>query len=212
MLDGQDPNARAQQEMHHWLTEQQARHQTVTLRMLEDHFGGSPYGWAKRDVDGVLAELLARGQAELKRAQASVDLNEPGLIGKMTSKQGLDSYTVRVPRVVDQDALRVARQLAQGALGLPTVPSEAQKLYERYRQVLDMKIESLRRNLSRAQQGAYPFKDILEAHEGLLSRLLAASGAATFFEELKTTRMPSKTWLTSRPLSRPSIGPNRSLR
>lgn len=183
--DGQVPNGLAQTEMHAWLGEQRDRHQTVTLRNLEERFGKRPYGWARRDIQGVLAELLAQGKAELRRAHAGVDLRERNLVRTMSSRPGLDAFTVRVPRTVNPEALRVARELAQQYLGSPVVPSEPQALYDYYRRALETKAHNTSEHLAVSQQGDYPFRSDLDRHRQLLATLLAASGAASFFEELR---------------------------
>ncbi len=171
--------------MHNWLSDQQNRHQTVTLRALEEHFASRPYGWARRDIQGVLAELLVQGKAELKLAQATVDLRGSGLVNKMGSRQGLDTYTVRVPRTVNPEALKVARELATEYLGMAVAPSEPQALFERYRQALGNKSANVKEQLAIAKQGQYPFISLLESQQRLLNTLLDASGAASFFETLR---------------------------
>lgn len=183
--EGNVANAPAHADLLGWLNDQQNRHQTVTLRALEDHFGSRPYGWARRDIQGVLAELLVQGKAELKQAQATVDLRDSGLVNKMGSRQGLDSYTVRVPRTVNPEALRIARELAQEYLGMAVAPSEPQALYERYRQALGTKLANVKEQLAMAKQGDYPFVGLLGSQQTLLKTLLDASGAAAFFETLR---------------------------
>ncbi len=183
--EGSVANAPAQTDMLGWLSDQQNRHQTVTLRALEEHFGARPYGWARRDIQGVLAELLVQGKAELKWAQAPVDLRDGDLVGKMGSRQGLDAYTVRVPRTVDPEALRIARELAQEYLGMAVTPSEPQALFERYRTALGTKAVGVKEQLALAKQGSYPFVSLLESYQRLLTTLLNASGAAALFETLR---------------------------
>lgn len=183
--NGEVANAPAQTDMHTWLSDQQNRHQTVTLRALEAHFGSKPYGWARRDVQGVLAELLVQGKAELKSAQATLDLRDSALVRKMGSAQGLDGFTVRVPRTVNPEALRIARELAQEYLGMAVAPSEPQALYERYRQALGTKLAGISEQLTIAKQGGYPFATLLESQQQLLSQLVSTPGAAAFFELLR---------------------------
>jgi hypothetical protein len=184
-LSGQHPNALAHEEMHHWLTEQRDRHQTVTLRTLEDHYAGKPYGWAKRDVHGVLAELLVQGKAELRHAQVAVDVRESDLVRKMTSRAGLDAYTVRVPRPVDPPTLKIARDLAQDYLDFATVPSDPQALFDRYRGALSTKAQRVSEQLVQARQGNYPFERKLAAHHKLLKELLHEGSPAAFFRVLR---------------------------
>lgn len=184
-LSGDHPNAQAHNEVHHWLSEQQNLHQTVTLRTLEDKFSRAPFGWSRTDVDGVLAELLSAGRVELKHHQGSVNVREPGLAHKMFAKGGLDAYTVRVPRTVNPEALRIARSLASEVLQLPSVPLEAQPLYERFRAALSAKQSEVAANLSAAAQGRYPFRNELNAHDDLLNRLLAETSASGLFDALR---------------------------
>ena len=182
-MDGETPNRLAQSEMQHWLAERGSRHETMTLRSLEEHFGGKPYGWARRDIQGVLAELLVQGNVELRHAQAPVDLTEEGLANKLTRKAGLDSYTVRVPQTVNPEDLRVALDLAREYF--PAPPTEPQALYAEYQRVLDQRAETVNEYLKLAEGGDYPFQDTLKEHKKLLRDLLDPSGAAAFFAALR---------------------------
>ncbi len=184
-MDGEMPNSLAQSEMLHWLTERRGRHETVTLRALEAHFSVTPYGWARRDVQGVLAELLLQGKVELRHAQGTVNLNEPDLVQKMGLKSGLDTYTVRVPRGVNPEALRLARELAQKCLSKPVPASEPQALYAEYESVLEKRAADTDRYLTIAREGNYPFQSTLAAHQTLLKKLRQPREAAAFFETLR---------------------------
>ena len=184
-MDGETPNGLAQTEMRHWLTERQNRHEAVTLCTLEEHFSAKPHGWARRDIQGVLAELLVQGKAELRQAQGTVNLKETNLVQKMGSRSGLDSYTVRVPQTVNPEALRVARDLAREYLGKPVPASEPQTLYTDYMAVIDKRVKDFDNYLAVARQGQYPFREKLERHQKLLAKLKQLSGAAAFFDTLR---------------------------
>jgi hypothetical protein len=184
-LTGEHPNAQAHAEMHHWLNDQQNLHITVTLRALTEKFTRAPYGWTPTDVEGVLAELLVMGKAELKHQQGAVDLRDPTLLQRMQARQGQDAFTIRVPRTVNAEALRIARALANEVLHMPSVPTEAQLLYEKYRAALNAKREETAANLAAAAQGRYPFRSELNAHAELLEGLLAETTASGLFDALR---------------------------
>ena len=181
-VTGDAPNALAQQDMLHWLDEQQSRRQTVTLQALDKTFTARPYGWTSRDVQGVLLELLVPGQAELIRAATPVDPKTLD-VSRMWSRKDLEATTVRIPPQVDKAALRTARELARDYLGAATVPDEPQALFDLYRKQLGTKDQTVDKNLTRARQG-YPFADTLERHSRFVRDLLAENSAATFFDRL----------------------------
>jgi hypothetical protein len=182
-VEGEHPNLAAHQDVVNWLDEQQLRHQSVSLRMLNERFMGKPYGWTERDVQGVLVELLVQSLVELRQAQDTVDIKKLD-IGKMTTKSGLDSYTVRAPRKVNPEVLRIARTLARDVLAVATIPDDPQDLLERYKTAFRTKQTQVRQNLPLAHKG-YPFLAELQRHDELLTTLLTETSAASFFETLR---------------------------
>lgn len=182
--DGEAANQLAQTEMLAYLNEQEHRRQTVSLKMLDERFSERPYGWNQRDIQGVLVELVAQGKVELKHAQAPADLKQPDLVRRMWSRQHIDSYTVRVPPTVKPEDLQVARSLANDYLGVASLPSEPQRLFDLFHQRLNTKLGQVRQHLAQAKSG-YPFAAELEQHEALVKKLLAETSAAAFFETLR---------------------------
>ena len=183
-IEGNVPNALAHDEMLRWLQEQQDYHQTVSLKTLEDRFTKRPYGWSREDAHGVLAELLVTGKAELKRAQGNVNLREEDLARTMMSRRGLEQHTVRVPRIVNPEALRVAQELMKEYLGNPTPPNDPQELYMIYRERLQHRADLIAEHLRKARAGPYPFKDELQAFEKMLGDLKRETSAAALFDAL----------------------------
>ncbi|MEO1182279.1 MAG: BREX system P-loop protein BrxC, partial [Cyanobacteria bacterium J06636_28] len=123
LLDGEHPNGAAHQEMMSWLMSERRSHRPVTIRNLVSHFAVRPYGWSELDTLGILAELVNLGKAELRQAQASVNAKDRGLITKLRSKQGMDSYLVQPCDEVDPGSLAEAKRLGSDGLLSDPPPS-----------------------------------------------------------------------------------------
>lgn len=186
-LQGTHPNAAAQVEMETWLTNEARSHRRVSIRLLLEKFMARPCGWSELDVLGVLAELINKGKAELRRAQDTVNLRERGLIAKLRARVGLDEYLVRLCQEVDPVSLRVARELANDLL--PSAPpTDPLKLYEEYQQALKNGCSNLQSWLSQAERDQLPFVALLKQHLDGLSNLLETDGTAPFFNAVRDQR------------------------
>ncbi|MCL5289452.1 MAG: BREX system P-loop protein BrxC [Firmicutes bacterium] len=64
-IDGTLPNQLAQEEVQHYLEEQQEKYVRSTMKALVDHFTGVPYGWMDWDIAGVTTLLLREGKIKL---------------------------------------------------------------------------------------------------------------------------------------------------
>ena len=152
-LEGEPPNAPAHAEVHGWLSEQERFNQRVTMRALTSRISAAPYGWAELDTAGVLAELIALGKAELRHPNG-LDLRRPGIVKEMLSKSGLDNFTLHVPKVVDERALRLARELAREYFtDVATVPHDAQRVFELYQDKLGVRLRAHPELAERGQPG-----------------------------------------------------------
>jgi len=183
-LQGTPPNASAQVEMETWLTNEARSHRRVSIRLLLDKFMVRPCGWSELDVLGVLAELINKGKAELRRAQDTVNPRERGLIAKLRARVGLDEYLVRLCQEVDPGSLRVARDLANDLL--PSAPpSDPLKLYDEYQQALKKGSSDLQGWLQQAEQNQLPFVASLKQHLEVLCNVMETDGTAPFFNAVR---------------------------
>jgi len=183
-LQGTPPNASAQVEMETWLTNEARSHRRVSIRLLLDKFMVRPCGWSELDVLGVLAELINKGKAELRRAQDTVNPRERGLIAKLRARVGLDEYLVRLCQEVDPGSLRVARELANDLL--PSAPSsDPLKLYDEYQQALKKGSSDLQGWLQQAEQNQLPFVASLKRHLEVLRNVVETDGTAPFFNAVR---------------------------
>lgn len=188
-LDGQDPNHLALGDMERWLQEQQMRSVRVTVTDLLNRFTKLPYGWMPAEALGILATLVAKGQAELLIAQKAVDPGEHGLANKLLKKAGQDQTVVRVSDAIDLTALAAARQLAKDYLENQEkgIPVEAPALVAAYRAQFLEDARELEKYLGKAADG-YPFGAQLQGPQTLINELQAVQGTAALISAIKAKR------------------------
>ena len=183
-LQGNHPNAAAHGEMESWLANEARSHRRVSIRQLLEKFMARPCGWSELDVLGVMAELINKGKAELRRAQENVNPRERGLVAKLRSRGGQDEYLVRLCQAVDPVSLRVARELANDLLS-SAPPTDSSKLYAEYQQVFKQGCNDLQSWLSQAEREQLPFVALLKQHLEALRNLLETDGTAPFFNAVR---------------------------
>lgn len=186
-LQGNHPNLAAHEEMQNWLAQEVRSHRRVSVRMLLEKFMARPCGWSELDVLGVMAELVSKGKAELRRAQETVNLGERGLVAKLRTRAGLDEYLVRLCQEVDPVSLRVARELANDLLS-SAPPTDHLKLYEAYQQALTKGCSELQSWLNQAEREQLPFVALLNCHLEVLQKLLETDSVALFLNAVREQR------------------------
>ena len=183
-LQGNHPNAAAHGEMESWLMNEARSHRRVSIRLLREKFEARPCGWSEFDVLGVMAELINKGKAELRRAQKTVNSRERGLVAKLRAKTGLDEYLVHLCQEVDSVSLRVARELANDLLS-SAPPTDPLKLYEEYQQIFKQGCIDLQSWRDQAERDQLPFAALLTQHLEVLRKLSETDGTATFFNAVR---------------------------
>jgi hypothetical protein len=186
-LQGDYLNVAAHNEIKSWLADEARSHRRVSIRSLLDKFMKRPFGWSEFDTLGVTAELVNQGNAELRRAQATVNPKESGLVPKLRSRTGLDEYLVRLCDEVDPASLRVARDLAHNLLP-DAPPNDTVKLYEAYQAAIKTSCVRLQGWINRAEQEELPFGALMTQHLALLQNLLTKDGAAAFFDSFRSQK------------------------
>ncbi|MDB9446892.1 BREX system P-loop protein BrxC [Anabaena sp. CS-542/02] len=180
-------NAAAHSEMRTWLQDESRAYRQVTIKGLINKFAVRPYGWSQLDTLGVMAELLNQGVVQLRHAQGNVNLREKGLVKTLRSRQGLDTYTVRLADVIDPTSLKVTKDLASDLLN-GNIPSDPQLLFESYKKALSARSKQLEEWLVQVQKHGLPFMQLLQTNLDLLGELLTKDGAADLFRSIRTKR------------------------
>lgn len=186
-LQGNHPNMAAHEEMQNWLANEARSHRRVSIRSLLEKFMARPCGWSELDVLGVMAELVNKGKAELRRAQETVNPRERGLVAKLRARTGLDEYLVRLCQEVDPVSLKIARDLANDLLK-DAPPTDPLKLYDEYQKVLKQGCSDLQGWLNQAERDQLPFVALLKQHLDFLHNLLETDGTAPFFNTVRDQR------------------------
>jgi hypothetical protein len=183
-LNGQVPNQMALSEIERHLNEQAVRNLRVTLRSLVEGFSRRPFGWSETEILGLTATLVARGQADLRRAQSTVNPGEKGLAATLQKRSAQDEITVRLSEVISPVAMKAARELGREYFEGETLPPEAPRLVASFREKLARDQEGFRGYQERAARG-YPFGPGLAAALTLTEMLLKSEGTAGFLNTLK---------------------------
>jgi len=186
-LQGNHPNQAAHGEMESWLGNEGRSHRRVSIRGLLEKFTSRPCGWSELDVLGIMAELINKGKAELRRAQETVNPQERGLVARLRTKAGQDGYLVRLCQEIDPMSLRVARDLANDLL-TSAPPTDPLKLYDQYHQVFQQGCSDLQSWLHQAERDQLPFVALLKQHLEALHNLLETDGTAPFFNAIRDQR------------------------
>ncbi|PYE52022.1 BREX system P-loop protein BrxC [Deinococcus yavapaiensis] len=179
-LDQDTPNHLAHSELRTFLRNEGLAHRKVTVRNLVDRFTRRPFGWTDLDVLGVLAETLARGEVELRHANAPANLADKNLAANLSAVRKQDEYTLRLAEVVDPAQLRVARDVAKDLLDSAVVPIEAAPLRDKVLEAAAKHTATLKKYLERAATGPYPFKDAMTTAVVSLQGLVDARSPAEF--------------------------------
>lgn len=167
-----DVNISARKDMESFLHSQNKYHPT-TIKSLIDKFTCTPYGWSELDTLGIMAELANAGVVELRHAQNKVNLQEEGLIDKLLSRDGKETYIVRLASTIDPASLKVARDLASQLLdkNILDIPTESGKLFQTYEELLWQHVQRLKEWLKLTQEQQLPFGNLLKDHIAMLEEL-----------------------------------------
>ncbi len=182
-------NISAHKEMESFLHSQNKYHPT-TIKSLMDKFTRTPYGWSELDTLGIMAELANAGVVELRHAQGKVNIQEEGLIDKLLSREGKETYIVKLASTIDPASLKVARDLASKLLdkNILDIPTESGKLFQTYKEFLWDHVERLKEWLKLTQEQQLPFGNLLGHHIAMLEELRTDNSHEPEFLQLVRSR------------------------
>lgn len=183
-------NISAHKEMESFLHSQNKYHPT-TIKSLIDKFTRTPYGWSELDTLGIMAELANAGVVELRHAQSKVNIQEEGLIDKLLSREGKETYIVKLASTIDPASLKVARDLATKLLdkNILDIPTDGGKLFQTYKEFLWDHVQRLKEWLKLTQEQQLPFGNLLGHHIAMLEELRTDnSHEPEFFQLVRSSR------------------------
>lgn len=142
-LPGQQPNARAIEEVDRKLKADSARHRTVNMSDIQRQFQAAPYGWRELDIAAVVAELLMSKRAKLIYAGNTVALNDAKCPNYLRMRSMVDKVQIEA-RVAISDAMRTSvREVIEELCHVYDLPLDEDGLAERARKLLQDRMNGL---------------------------------------------------------------------
>lgn len=173
-LEGQQPNARAIEEVDAYLDLQSKRQLNTTMEDVQRRFGEKPYGWREQDIAAVAAELLVQGKAKLRYAGGALDLGSPKAVDCLRKKSEVRKATIE-RRVFVSEATRLrAREAVMDFCRASDVPTSEDELTRQAHELLVARRDGLKRLLDVEYRGReYPGRSEVANAIELLDEVLA---------------------------------------
>ena len=174
-LEGQQPNARAIEEVDAYLGLQSSRQLTTTMEDIQKRFGEKPYGWREQDIAAVVAELLVQGKAKLRYAGSSLDPGSARALDCLRKRSEVRRATVERRVFVSEATRLAAREAVMDFCRASDVPAGEDELAARARELLAARRDGLKRLLDVEYRGhEYPGRPEVAGAIELLDEVLAA--------------------------------------
>ena len=173
-LEGQQPNARAIDEVDAYLGLQSGRQLATTMEDVQRRFGEKPYGWREQDIAAVVAELLVQGKAKLRYAGSALELSSSRIIDCLRKKSEVRKATIE-RRVFVSEATRLrAREAVMDFCHASDVPTSEDELTRQAHELLVARRDELKRLLDVEYRGhEYPGRSEVANAIELLDEVLA---------------------------------------
>lgn len=146
-LPGQQPNARAIEELERKLKTEAARHRTVTMGDIQRQYQAAPYGWREADIAAVAAELLASRRAKLTYAGKAVDLQDGKCVNYLRMRSMVDKVQIEMRRTASDAERATARRTVEELCRVHDLPVDEEGLARRIREALQERRDGLQRLL-----------------------------------------------------------------
>ena len=142
-LPGQQPNARAIEELERKLKTEAARHRTVTMGDIQRQYQAAPYGWREADIAAVAAELLASRRAKLTYAGKAVDLQDGKCVNYLRMRSMVDKVQIEMRRTASDAERATARRTVEELCRVHDLPVDEEGLARRIREALQERRDGL---------------------------------------------------------------------
>ena len=109
-IPGQQPNARAIEELERKLKTEAARHRTVTMGDIQRQYQNAPYGWREIDIAAVAAELLVSHRAKLTYAGKTVAAQDTKCASYLRTRSIIDKVQIEMRRTASDSERATARR------------------------------------------------------------------------------------------------------
>ncbi|MDO4849759.1 MAG: BREX system P-loop protein BrxC [Coriobacteriia bacterium] len=174
-IPGQQPNARALDEVERWLDIQARQQVSVTMAAVQEHCRTAPFGWREIDIAAVMAELISQGRVKARLAGMAVDARNPKLVDCLRKANEAKKLQVERRVHVSEGKRGRAREAVVELCGVSDVPGEEDALARRSFELLSKRAEGLQRLLDTEYRAVrYPGHAEVEAALSLIKKLLAA--------------------------------------
>ncbi|WP_144744499.1 BREX system P-loop protein BrxC [Enorma burkinafasonensis] len=190
-LEGQQPNARAIEELERKLSIDASRHTTVSMEDIQSLYQAAPYGWREQDIAAVTAELLASKRAKLVYAGQTVDIHDARLVDYLRKRNMVGKVQVEM-RVAVSDAMRSrARQVTERLCGVYNLPTDEDGLAASVRECLEERRDNLQHlvDVEYRRNSKYPgYSEVADAIRRIKDVLAVGSDPADLLAAVSSNR------------------------
>ena len=146
-IPGQQPNARAIEELERKLKTEAARHRTVTMGDIQRQYQNAPYGWREIDIAAVAAELLVSHRAKLTYAGKTVAAQDAKCASYLRMRSMIDKVQIEMRRTASDSERAAARRTIEDLCRVHDLPVDEEALAQRIRVELQERCDGLKRLL-----------------------------------------------------------------
>ena len=173
-LPGQQPNARAIEELERKLKVEAQRHNTVTMGDIQRLYQSEPYGWREVDIAAVVAELLASHRAKLSYAGKTVSPADAKTTSYLRARTMIDKVELEMRRTSTDAERATARRTVEELCRAHDLPVDEEGLARRIREELQGRRDGLQHllDVEYRRNRAYPGYSTVADTVALLDELL----------------------------------------
>ncbi|MGM7634990.1 BREX system P-loop protein BrxC [Bacillus sp. Hm123] len=185
LMDEEDPNALALQEVNTYIERLSNRNQSMTVKSITAHFAKQPYGWNELDTVALMIKLFKGQEIKLQLNSSYLTTEERDLVNYLTKRDYVERVIVKNRERIAPSLIKIVKDLCKELFEITALPADEDGLMNRFRELLTAEQNKMNVLLANYRNTFYPGQEVLQDEKDAIEQLLNISDTASFYNKAK---------------------------
>lgn len=179
----EEKNKLAIDEVNSYIERNTSRNIPMTMKGIIGLYSKAPYGWAELDIAAIIIKLFKAQEIKIEYNSQYLTTDDRDVVKYLTKRDYLDKVLVKKRAKTPVKYITNVKELCKELFNYSAVPTDEDGLMNRFKDLTQGEIASIRELLVYYKQANYPGKNILEEGRKVFDEVISIKDTMEFYEK-----------------------------
>ncbi|QXE18355.1 BREX system P-loop protein BrxC [Clostridium sp. 001] len=179
----EEKNKLAIDEVNSYIERNTSRNIPITMKGIIGLYSKAPYGWVELDIAAIIIKLFKAQEIKIEYNSQYLTTDDRDVVKYLTKRDYLDKVLVKKRAKTPVKYITNVKELCKELFNYSAVPADEDGLMNRFKDLTQGEIASIRELLVYYKQANYPGKNILDEGKKIFDEAISIKDTMEFYEK-----------------------------